>query len=72
MLPRPEDLRKRLMVKFEDEDALNYGGVSREPRVVLYYMFNPNYGPVEYSSHDNNRVIALPYSAIGFSMLYLC
>lgn len=26
---RPEDLKKRLMVRFEGEDGLDYGGVSR-------------------------------------------
>ena len=42
---RPEDLRKRLMVKFEGEDALDYGGVSREWFLLLSHeMFNLSYG----------------------------
>jgi hypothetical protein len=40
---RQEDLRKRLMVKFEGEDALDYGGVSREWFFLLSHeMFNIN------------------------------
>ena len=51
---RREDLRKRLMVKFEGEDALDYGGVSREWFFLLSHeMFNPSYGLFEYSAHDN-------------------
>jgi E3 ubiquitin-protein ligase NEDD4 len=51
---RPEDLRKRLMVKFEGEDALDYGGVSREWFfLLLHEMFSPSYGLFEYSAHDN-------------------
>ena len=48
---RPEDLRKRLMVKFEGEDALDYGGVSREWSFLLSHeMFNLSYGLFEYSA----------------------
>jgi E3 ubiquitin-protein ligase NEDD4 len=51
---RLEDLRERLMVKFEGEDALDYGGVSREWFFLLSHeMFNPSYGLFEYSAHDN-------------------
>jgi len=51
---RPEDLCKQFMVKFEGEDAPDYGGVSREWFFLLSHeMFNPNYGPFECSSHDN-------------------
>jgi len=52
-----EDLSKRLMVKFEDEDALDYGGVSREWSFLLSHeMFNPSYGLIEYSAHDNDTL----------------
>ncbi len=69
------------------------GGVSREWFFLLHEMFDPNYGPFEYSPHDNytlhinlasgvnsehfnyfnfiGRVLASPYSTIGFSMLYV-
>jgi len=54
---QPEDLSKRLMVKFEGEDALDYGGVSREWSFLLSHeMFNPSYGLIEYSAHDNDTL----------------
>jgi E3 ubiquitin-protein ligase NEDD4 len=50
---RLEDLRKRLMVKFEGEDALDYGGVSREWFFLLSHeMFNPSHGLFEYSAQE--------------------
>ena len=40
---RTEDLRKRFMVRFEGEDALDHGGVSREWFFLLSHeMFNPS------------------------------
>lgn len=63
---RPEDLRKRLMVKFEGEDALDYGGVSREWFFLLSHeMFNPSYGLFEYSAHDNYTLQINPASGIN-------
>jgi len=45
---RPEDLRKRLTVKFEGEDALHHGGVFPEWFFILSHeVFNPNYGLFE-------------------------
>ena len=44
MRQQPNDLKKRLMIKFEGEDALDYGGVSREFFFLLSHeMFNPFY-----------------------------
>ncbi|OMJ18486.1 E3 ubiquitin-protein ligase pub1 [Smittium culicis] len=49
----PIDLKKRLMLKFEGEDGLDYGGVSREFFFLLSHeMFNPLYCLFEYSAHD--------------------
>ncbi|KAF8798976.1 HECT-domain-containing protein [Phlegmacium glaucopus] len=49
-----EDLKRRLMVSFESEDGLDYGGVSREWFFLLSHeIFNPSYGLFEYSTHDN-------------------
>jgi E3 ubiquitin-protein ligase NEDD4 len=63
---RPEDLRKRLMVKFEGEDALDYGGVSREWFFLLSHeMFNPSYGLFEYSAHDNYTLQINPASGVN-------
>ena len=50
---RLEDLCKRLMVKFEGEDAPNYGGVLREWFFLSHEMFNPSYSLFKYSAHDN-------------------
>ena len=63
---RPDDLRKRLMVKFEGEDALDYGGVSREWFFLLSHeMFNPSYGLFEYSAHDNYTLQINPASGVN-------
>ena len=63
---RPDDLRKRLMVKFEGEDALDYGGVSREWFFLLSHeMFNPSYGLFEYSAHDNYTLQINPASYVN-------
>ncbi|ODQ82829.1 hypothetical protein BABINDRAFT_159328 [Babjeviella inositovora NRRL Y-12698] len=54
MRQTPEDLKKRLMIKFDGEEGLDYGGVSREYFFLLSHdMFNPFYCLFEYSSHDN-------------------
>ncbi|KAI0064968.1 HECT-domain-containing protein [Artomyces pyxidatus] len=63
---RPEDLKKRLMVKFEGEDGLDYGGVSREWFFLLSHeMFNPSYGLFEYSAHDNYTLQINPASGVN-------
>jgi len=50
---RPKDLRKRLMIKFKDEDGLDYGGVAREWLYLLSHeMLNPYYGLFQYSRED--------------------
>lgn len=47
---RPKDLRKRLMIKFKQEDGLDYGGVAREWLYLLSHeMLNPYYGLFQYS-----------------------
>src|SRR6266702_1906185 len=51
---RPGDLRKRLMGKFEGEDAVDYGGVSREWFLApLARNVQSTYGLFKYSAHDN-------------------
>lgn len=50
---RPKDLRKRLMIKFKDEDGLDYGGIAREWLYLLSHeMLNPYYGLFQYSRDD--------------------
>ena len=45
MKMKPKDLKKRLMIKFEGEDGLDYGGLAREWLYILSHeMLNPYYG----------------------------
>ncbi|EPX73840.1 HECT-type ubiquitin-protein ligase E3 Pub1 [Schizosaccharomyces octosporus yFS286] len=60
------DLKKRLMIKFEGEDGLDYGGLSREYFYLLSHeMFNPFYCLFEYSSMDNYTLQINPHSGIN-------
>ncbi|SSD61350.1 probable E3 ubiquitin-protein ligase RSP5 [Saccharomycodes ludwigii] len=66
MRQTPEDLKKRLMIKFDGEEGLDYGGVSREFFFLLSHeMFNPIYCLFEYSSHDNYTIQINPNSGIN-------
>ncbi|KZT60479.1 HECT-domain-containing protein [Calocera cornea HHB12733] len=66
MRQTPEDLKRRLMIKFEGEDGLDYGGVSREFFFLLSHeMFNPIYCLFEYSAHDNYTLQINPASSIN-------
>ncbi|KAM3583603.1 hypothetical protein VKS41_004508 [Umbelopsis sp. WA50703] len=66
MRQTPADLRKRLMIKFDGEDGLDYGGLSREYFFLLSHeMFNPFYCLFEYSAHDNYTLQINPHSAIN-------
>jgi E3 ubiquitin-protein ligase NEDD4 len=47
----PEDLRKRLTVNSEGEDALNYGRVSHEWLFLLSH--DPSYGLFDYTLQIN-------------------
>lgn len=63
---KPEELRKRLYIKFNGEDGLDYGGLSREWFFLLSHeMFNPLYCLFQYSSHDNYTLQINPHSAIN-------
>jgi E3 ubiquitin-protein ligase NEDD4 len=66
MRQTPAELKKRLMIKFDGEDGLDYGGVSREFFFVLSHeMFNPFYCLFEYSAHDNYTLQINPHSGIN-------
>ncbi|KAF9127760.1 hypothetical protein BGW39_005652 [Mortierella sp. 14UC] len=66
MRQSPSDLKKRLMIKFEGEDGLDYGGLSREFFFLLSHeMFNPFYCLFEYSAHDNYTLQINPHSSIN-------
>jgi len=60
------DLKKRLMIRFDGEDGLDYGGLSREFFFLLSHeMFNPFYCLFEYSAHDNYTLQINPHSGIN-------
>ncbi|KAJ3272680.1 hypothetical protein HDV01_005316 [Terramyces sp. JEL0728] len=62
----PNELKKRLMIKFQGEEGLDYGGLSREFFFLLSHeMFNPFYGLFEYSAHDNYTLQINPHSDIN-------
>jgi len=66
MRQSPSDLKKRLMIKFDGEDGLDYGGLSREFFFLLSHeMFNPFYCLFEYSAHDNYTLQINPHSGIN-------
>ncbi|KAK0552912.1 hypothetical protein OC846_001491 [Tilletia horrida] len=66
MMQAPNDLKKRLMIKFEGEDGLDYGGLSREFFYLLSHeMFNPFYCLFEYSAQDNYTLQINPHSGIN-------
>ncbi|RHZ66601.1 hypothetical protein Glove_306g8 [Diversispora epigaea] len=66
MRQTPQDLKKRLMIKFDGEDGLDYGGLSREFFFLLSHeMFNPFYCLFEYSAHDNYTLQINPHSGIN-------
>lgn len=66
MRQNPADLKKRLMIKFDGEDGLDYGGLSREFFFLLSHeMFNPFYCLFEYSAHDNYTLQINPHSGIN-------
>lgn len=50
----PNELKKRLMIKFSGEEGLDYGGLSREFFFLLSHeISNPLYGLLEYASNNN-------------------
>jgi E3 ubiquitin-protein ligase NEDD4 len=72
------DLKKRLMIKFDGEDGLDYGGLSRYILcfwtllmirefffLLSHEMFNPFYCLFEYSAHDNYTLQINPHSGIN-------
>ncbi|KAH3666134.1 hypothetical protein OGAPHI_004323 [Ogataea philodendri] len=66
MRQTPEDLKKRLMIKFEGEEGLDYGGVSREFfQQLSHEMFNPFYCLFQYASSDNYTLQINPKSDVN-------
>lgn len=66
MKMRAKDMRKRLMVKFRNEEGLDYGGVAREwLHLLSREMLNPQYGLFQYSRDDNYTLQINPDSGIN-------
>ncbi|GFN79785.1 E3 ubiquitin-protein ligase smurf2 [Plakobranchus ocellatus] len=66
MKMRSKDLRKRLMVKFRQEEGLDYGGVAREWFYLLSHeMLNPYYGLFQYSRDDIYTLQINPDSGVN-------
>lgn len=61
-----DDMRRRLMIRFDGEDGLDYGGVSREWFFLLSHdMFDPSYGLFTYSTMDSYTLQINPFSYIN-------
>lgn len=61
-----EELRRRLTIRFDGEQGLDYGGVAREFFFLLSHeMFSPIYCLFEYSTHANYTLQISPQSAIN-------
>eukprot|EP00158_Paraphelidium_tribonemae_P006241 Partr_v1_DN27742_c0_g1_i1_m66988 putative E3 ubiquitin-protein ligase len=62
----PRDMKKKLFIKFNGEEGLDYGGVSREFFFLLSHeMFNPFYCLFEYSAHDTYSLQINPHSDVN-------
>uniref|UniRef100_H3B712 HECT-type E3 ubiquitin transferase n=1 Tax=Latimeria chalumnae TaxID=7897 RepID=H3B712_LATCH len=62
---RPDLLKARLWIEFENEKGLDYGGVAREWFFLISKeMFNPYYGLFEYSATDNYTLQINPNSGL--------
>ncbi|KLO18527.1 HECT-domain-containing protein [Schizopora paradoxa] len=66
MRQSPSELKKRFMIRFDGEDGLDYGGLSREYFFLLSHeMFNPFYCLFEYSAQDNYTLQINPASGVN-------
>ncbi|XP_075714082.1 E3 ubiquitin-protein ligase NEDD4 isoform X2 [Rhinoderma darwinii] len=64
-MKRPEFLKARLWIEFDNEKGLDYGGVAREWFFLISKeMFNPYYGLFEYSATDNYTLQINPNSGL--------
>lgn len=57
MKASPDDLKRKLTIRFGGEAGLDYGGVAREFFFLLsHQMFSPIYGLFEYSTHNTLQI----------------
>ena len=62
----PEELKRKLIIRFFGEEGLDYGGLSREFFFLLSHdMFNPFYCLFEFSAADNYTLQINPHSGIN-------
>ncbi|KAI0279868.1 hypothetical protein BGY98DRAFT_1095933 [Russula aff. rugulosa BPL654] len=62
----PDNLKKRLIIKFEGEDGLDSEGPAREFFFLLSHeMFKPFYRLFEYSAHDSHELQINPASVVN-------
>ncbi|KAG8440449.1 hypothetical protein GDO86_006267 [Hymenochirus boettgeri] len=62
---KPDFLKARLWIEFDNEKGLDYGGVAREWFFLISKeMFNPYYGLFEYSATDNYTLQINPNSGL--------
>lgn len=66
MKMRARDLKKKMHIKFQNEDGLDYGGIAREWLYLLSHeMLNPYYGLFQYSRDNVYTLQINPDSAIN-------
>lgn len=66
MKMKAKDLKKKLHIKFRDEDGLDYGGIAREWLYLLSHeMLNPQYGLFQYSRDNVYTLQINPNSSIN-------
>ncbi|EDV26919.1 uncharacterized protein TRIADDRAFT_22479, partial [Trichoplax adhaerens] len=62
---KPDLLKTRLWIEFDQESGLDYGGLAREWFYLLSHeIFNPYYGLFEYSANDNYTLQINPNSGL--------
>jgi len=63
----PQDLKKRLLIKFKGEEGLDYGGVAREWfHLLSKEILNPAHGLFQYTSDDIYNLQINPDSGIVY------
>jgi E3 ubiquitin-protein ligase NEDD4 len=66
MKKSPSQLKKKLVIKFDGEDGLDYGGLSREFFFLLSQsIFDPSYGLFQYCSPTNYLLQICPNSGVN-------
>lgn len=60
------NLKKKFIIKFDAEEGLDYGGLSREFFLLISHsLFDPNYGLFQYCTNTNYLLQICPHSGIN-------